>query len=126
MNLTLECAVENAAELSQKDFREKYFIPQKPVLLKGLAKLQPAGDKWSIDWFKHEMGDLEIAVFDNSEKRHIYSTTVDPDFKMPFKKFLDTISKDEPSTIRMFRYNLFKQRPELRKDFACPSFINKG
>ncbi len=126
MDLSLKCAVEDAAELTQKDFLRKYFIPQKPVLLKGLAKLQPAGEKWTIDWFKETMGDLDIAVFDNSEKRHVYSTTVDPDFKMPFRKFLDIISKDEPSTVRMFRYDLFKQNPALRKDFACPSFINKG
>jgi ribosomal protein L16 Arg81 hydroxylase len=126
LDLSQKCAVENAAELSQEDFMKKYFLPQKPVLLKGLAKLQPAGEKWTIDWFKETMGDLEIAVFDNNEKKHVYSTTVAPDFKMPFREFLDIISSDKPSSIRMFRYNLYKQRPELRKDFSCPSFINKG
>jgi len=126
LNLPLQCAVENAAELSQEDFMKKYFIPQKPVLLKGLAKLQPAGTKWTIDWFKETMGDLQIAVFDNNESRHVYSTTVDPDFKMPFKNFLDIIDNPEPSTVRMFRYDLYKQNPALKKDFSCPSFINKG
>mgnify|MGYP001148324778 FL=1 len=126
LNLPLQCAVENAAELSQEDFMKKYFIPQKPVLLKGLAKLQPAGSKWTINWFKETMGDLQIAVFDNNESRHVYSTTVDPDFKMPFKKFLDIIDTPEPSSVRMFRYDLYKQNPALKKDFSCPSFINKG
>lgn len=126
LDLSQPCAVENAAELSQEDFMKKYFLPQKPVLLKGLAKLQPAGEKWTIDWFKETMGDLEIAVFDNNEKRHVYSTTVAPDFKMPFREFLDIIAGDEPSSIRMFRYDLYKQNPALRKDFSCPSFINKG
>lgn len=126
LDLSLECAVENAAELSMKDFNERYLKPQKPVLLKGLANMQPAGEKWTIDWFKETMGDLQIAVFDNNEKRHVYSTTVDPDFKMPFGEFLDIITKDEPSSVRMFRYNLYKQNPELRKDFSCPKFINYG
>ena len=123
LDLSQECAVEDAATLTQEAFERKYFRPQKPVLLKGLANLQPAGKKWTIDWFKETMGDLEIAVFDNSEKRHVYSTTVDPDLKMPFREFLDIISNPEPSSIRMFRYNLFKQNPALRKDFACPSFF---
>ena len=124
LNLSLKCAVENAADLSQKDFNKKYLKPQKPVLLKGLANMQPAGKKWTIDWFKETMGDLKIAVFDNNEKRHVYSTTVDPDFKMPFGEFLDIITKDEPSSVRMFRYNLYKQNPELKKDFSCPKFID--
>ena len=50
--------------------------------------------------------------------------TVDPDFKMPFGEFLDIITKDEPSSVRMFRYNLYKQNPELKKDFSCPKFID--
>jgi len=126
IDLSQKCAVENAAELSQEDFMKKYFLPQKPVLLKGLAKLQPAGEKWTIDWFKETMGDLEIAVFDNNEKKHVYSTTVAPDFKMPFREFLDIIASNKPSSIRMFRYNLYKQNPALRKDFSCPSFISRG
>lgn len=126
LDLSLECAVEDASQLSVEDFYKKYFIPQKPVLLKGLANLQPAGEKWTIDWFKKTMGDLEIAVFDNNEKKHVYSTTVNPDFKMKFGNFLDIITKDEPSSIRMFRYNLYKQVPELKKDFSCPKFIGKN
>ena len=126
MNLDLQCPVEHAQDLSVEEFNSKYFNPQKPVLIKGLANMQPAGEKWTIDWFKASMGDIEIAVFDNREKRHIYSTTVDPDFKMPFGEFLDLIIKDEPCPIRMFRYNLYKKNPELKKDFSCPEYINKG
>jgi ribosomal protein L16 Arg81 hydroxylase len=126
LDLSLECAVENAADLTVEEFNRKYMRAQRPVLLKGLAKLQPAGDKWTIDWFKETMGDLDIAVFDNNEKRHVYSTTVDPDFKMPFREFLDIISSDKPSSVRMFRYNLYKQNPSLRKDFSCPHFIRKN
>lgn len=126
LDLSLECAVEDASQLTVEDFYKKYFRPQKPVLLKGLANLQPAGKKWTIDWFKETMGELDIAVFDNNEKKHVYSTTVNPDFKMKFADFLDIITKDEPSSIRMFRYNLYKQVPALKKDFSCPSFIRKG
>jgi ribosomal protein L16 Arg81 hydroxylase len=126
LDLSLKCAVENAADLTVEEFRRKYLIPQKPVLLKGLANLQPAGKKWTIDWFKQEMGDLQVGVFDNDKESHVYSTTVNPDFKIPFGEFLDIITKKEPSSIRMFRYDLYKQYPSLRQDFSCPKFISKG
>ena len=126
LDLSQQCAVENAKDLSYEDFHKKYFIPQKPVLIKGLANMQPAGEKWTIDWFKSTMGDLQVGVFDNNEDIHKYSTTVNPDFEIPFSDFLDIIDSEEPSTIRMFRYDLYKQVPSLRKDFSCPSYFNKG
>lgn len=126
LNLSLECAVEQASELSIEDFRRKYFLTQKPVLLKGLAKLQPAGKKWTIEWFKETMGDIEVDVFDFSKKKHAYSTTVNPDFKLSFGEYLDKIASNKPNPIRMFRYNLYKKNKALRKDFSCPEYINKG
>ncbi len=125
IDLSLEMAVEHADQLTYRDFKKKYLLTGKPVLIKGLANMQPAGKKWTIDWFKKTMGDLQIGVFDNNIKKHVYSTTVNPDMKMDFGDFLDLITKDEPSSIRMFRYNLYKQNPNLRKDFSCPSFIKK-
>ncbi|MGB0805060.1 MAG: cupin-like domain-containing protein [Salibacteraceae bacterium] len=126
LNLSEKCAVENASELTVEDFKKKYLIPQKPVLIKGLAKQQPAGEKWTIDWFKQEMGDLNVGVFDDNIEAHTYSTTVNPDFKIPFREFLDLITKDEPTSIRMFRYDLYKHFPMLKKDFSCPKYINRG
>lgn len=126
LNLPLQCAVEDAATLSLADFNRKYFIPQKPVLLKGLANMHPAGQKWTTDWFKQTMGHLDIKVFDNNRKQHVYSTTVQPDFSMKFEEFLDIIASNEPSTVRMFRYDLYKQNPALKKDFSCPHIFNQG
>ena len=126
LNLSLECAVENAAELTVEDFKQKYFLAQKPVLIKGLAKLQPAGKKWTIEWFKETMGDIEVDVFDFNIKKYAYSTIANTDFKLPFREFLDNISSDEVSSIRMFRYDLYKKNRSLRKDFSCPEYINRG
>jgi ribosomal protein L16 Arg81 hydroxylase len=126
LDLSLECAVENAADLSVEEFNRKYLIPQKPVLLKGLANLQPTGEKWTIDWFKQEMGDLKVGVFDDTKISHTYSTTVNPDLKVPFSKFLDILASNKPSNLRMFRWDLYKQNPALKKDFSCPKYFNKG
>ena len=97
IDLSLEIAVEHADQLTYKDFKKKYLFAGKPVLIKGLANMQPAGKKWTIEWFKETMGDLKIGVFDNNIKKHLYSTTVNPDMKMEFGDFLDLITKDEPA-----------------------------
>ena len=42
-----------------------------------------------------------------------------------FGEYLDIIAKDEHTDLRMFLVNLYKLRPELKKDFDCPK-IMKG
>ncbi|MDP5169008.1 MAG: cupin-like domain-containing protein [Bacteroidia bacterium] len=120
MDLSLKIdVVEN---ISRKDFMEKYHKPQRPVIIKGLLDQQPAGKKWSLEWFKQYMGDDTIELYDNTVERHKWSTTTVPDIKMPFREYLDIISRDEPTDLRMFLANLYKLRPGLREDFSCPPF----
>ena len=54
--------------ISQKDFKEKYFYPQKPLVIKGLADKHPAGKKWTIDYIKKVCGDVTVDVYDNNNK----------------------------------------------------------
>jgi hypothetical protein len=69
-------------------------------------------------------GDVEVDVFDNNNRNDASAFTT-PDLKMKFSKYIDSIIKDEPSSYRMFLFNMFKSRPGLRKDFPCPE-IFKG
>lgn len=108
--------------ISDKDFRQKYFIPQKPVVVKGLIHEVPAGEKWDIDYIKKVCGDVMVDVFDNSNPNSASAFTT-PDLKMRFEEYVTSIVKDEPSTLRMFLFNMFKARPELRKDFPCPRLM---
>jgi ribosomal protein L16 Arg81 hydroxylase len=108
-------------EISSKDFREKYLKPQKPVIIKGLAN--SAAEKWTIDYLKDFCGEVVVDVFDNSNKKNSAFTT--PDLKMKFRDYIDTVVKDEPTSLRMFLFNIFKRKPELRADFPCPQ-IFKG
>lgn len=124
LDLSLKIDVVDAS-ISRKEFDRKYHKAQKPVLIKGLVNQQPAGKKWTIEWFKEFMGDEMIEVYDNKNKRHERSTTTGGDFEMPFGEYLDIIAKDEHTDLRMFLVNLYKLRPELKKDFSCPT-IAKG
>ncbi|MDP1800043.1 MAG: cupin-like domain-containing protein [Bacteroidota bacterium] len=117
--------INSVSTISIKDFTEKYLKPQKPLLIKGLANHYPAGKKWTIDYLKDVCGDVKVELFDNNNKDTSSTAFTAPDLKMKFSKYVDLISKDEPSNLRMFLFNMFKCKPKLRKDFPCP-YMFKG
>ncbi len=122
LDLSLKIDIVSAGELSVNDFNRNYFIPQKPVLIKGLAFQHPAGKKWSIDFFRNIAGDEVVEVVDGHNPA---TTTTTGNRKIMLRQFLDIIEKDEYTPLRMFVFNLFKLRKDLRKDFLCPR-IFKG
>lgn len=107
-------------DLTPEAFRKNYFLPQKPLLIKGLANMQPAGKKWNIDFFRTYCGDEMVDVFDNRNKLHEKTTTTKGDTQILLRDFLNIIEKDEYTPLRMFVFDLYKLKPELKKDFSCP------
>lgn len=114
--------IDVVSSISKAEFFEKYFRPQKPVVIKGLVDDYPAGKKWTIDFIKEVCGDVVVDIFDNSNKNSASAFTT-PDLKMRFADYVDTIVENKPTTLRMFLFNMFKERPQLRKDFPCPAFF---
>ncbi len=108
-----------------ENFKENYFLTQKPVVLKGLANEKVAGQSWNIKYFMEKAGDLEIGVFDNSNLKSSKSAFTRPDFKMNFGEYLSIIEKDEKTDLRIFGMSMSKKLPEFKKDFPCPK-IFKG
>lgn len=117
-------AIQTIDHISPEDFKKQYLIPQKPVVIKGLADTFPAGKKWTIDYIRDLCGSVMVDVFDNSNSNK-GSAFTHPDLKMPFREYVNTIIDNKPTTLRMFLFNMFKCKPELRKDFPCPD-IFKG
>lgn len=117
--------IDTVNEISDKDFKEHYMRPQKPLVIKKLANKYPAGWKWSVSYMKSVCGDVNVDVFDNNCTGHTGSAFTTPDLQMKFSDYIDTLLKDKPSSLRMFLFNMFRHKPELRKDFPCPS-IFKG
>jgi hypothetical protein len=64
-------------------------------------------------------GDVVIDLYDNNNKNS-ESAYTHPDLQMKFADYVDTIIQNKPSSLRMFLFNMFKKRPELRRDFPCP------
>jgi hypothetical protein len=113
---------EVTSSITTKEFESKYLGPQKPVVIRGLAHTQPAGKKWTVDYIRKVCGDVQVDVYDNNNKNSASAYT-NPDLKMRFSEFLDVILRDEPTSLRMFLFNMFKKKPELREDFSCPPLV---
>lgn len=111
-------------QISPQDFEKKYLNPQIPLVIKGLADKFPAGKKWTIEYIKEVCGDVLVDVYDNNNKNS-ESAYTSADLKMKFADYVDTIVENKPTTLRMFLFNMFKSKPELRNDFPCP-YIFKG
>jgi len=116
--------INKISDINNKNFKENFFIPQKPVVIKGLTRLCPANEKWTMEYIKQKCGDVIVDVFDNS-KVNKASAFTKPDTKMKFIDYVNILLENKPSPLRIFLFNMFKKRPSLRKDFPCPE-IFKG
>ncbi|NJK98625.1 MAG: cupin-like domain-containing protein [Bacteroidales bacterium] len=123
MDLNLKIDQIPADRLTTPLFRTHYLLKSKPLIIKGYAQLFPAGKKWTFEYLKNKMGDYQIGLFDNRLKNN--TAYVKPDLYMPFSEYLKLIQKDEESPLRIFLFNMFKEFPELQKDFPTP-VIMKG
>ena len=124
MDLSLKIDVVD--DISVDDFNKNYLIPQKPLLIKGgVIKKTAANNKWTEDFFKKEMGDLEVDIYDNAKIKAKTTALTGGDLKMKFGDFMDIIKENKPTSLRMFLFNGFKHKPELQKDFPKPE-IFKG
>ena len=121
MDLSLKIDV--VKNIAKEEFKKIYLIPQKPVVLKGIADNTSAGKKWCINYFKETMGNTIVDVFDNNNSKNAASAYTKPDLKMKFGEFLDRIAKKENNNLRMFLFNLFKLNPQLKKEFPCPNLM---
>lgn len=110
--------VDTLQEISKTDFQNKYFKPQKPLLIKGFAKQWTAYDKWNLDYIRERAGDQIVPIYDNRPADASKSSDA-PVMKMKMKDYIDAI-KSKPSDLRIFFYIITDRLPELLKDFTYP------
>jgi len=115
--------IDTVTNISDKDFKKNYFTTQRPVIIRGLTNSYSAGKKWTMDYIKDVCGDVIVDLYDNSKKNN-FSAFTSPDFKMKFSDYIHILLENKPTPLRIFLFNMFKERPELRKDFPCPTIFN--
>jgi len=113
--------VVDGSTITREEFYKGFYNPQKPVVLRGLWKQYPAYTKWTMDFFRKTMGNIEVGLFGN-RKEDISKTLQEPNAKMRFDEYLDLIER-EPTDLRLFLFPVFKYKPELLKDFGYPDIV---
>jgi hypothetical protein len=121
MNLTMQIDKVNARELSREEFRKHYLANSRPLIIKGFAGLFPAGRLWTFEYLSRIMGNHKIGIIDSSKSRNTAYTG--HDLVMTFSEFSEIIQRDEYTPYRIFLFNMFREFPELRKEFPTPDII---
>ncbi len=110
--------VDTVQDISKEDFLKKYFIPQRPVLIKGYARKWKDFDKWNLDYIYSQVGEQEVGLYDNKPADPNKATN-EPVTHMRFKDYI-TLIKKQPSDYRIFFYIITDHLPELLKNFSYP------
>lgn len=116
--------VDTFDQISPSDFRNNYYLPGKPVVIKQLAHQWPAYHKWNWDYFKKMVGDKRVGLY-NNVKSDAYTPINTADDYKTFGEYIDMIRKG-PAGWRIFLFNIFDHAPELVKDFTWPEQYMKG
>ena len=117
MNLA---AIPREKHISKEDFIEKYFKPQKPVVISNAIENWPAFQKWDLAYMKEIAGDIEVPLYDNRPVQHKDGFN-EPHATMKMADYIDLL-KREPTKYRIFLWNILKEVPVLQKDYDYPDF----
>ncbi|CAI8855380.1 cupin-like domain-containing protein [Chryseobacterium sp. IT-36CA2] len=111
-------------DISKEEFYEKYLKPRRPVVIRNMAKNWPAYQKWTMEYMKEVVGDVEVPLYDSSK--------ADPSApinaaaaKMKFGDYIDLIQK-EPTDLRIFLFDPIKYAPKLLEDYISPKKLMGG
>ena len=116
--------IDTVDDISPEDFKIKYFIPKKPVVIRNLAKQWPAYTKWNWDYLKQAVGDKQVGIY-NNVKSDAYTPVNKADDYTSFGEYIDMI-KSGPAAWRIFLFNIFNHAPQLAQDFTWPQHLMKG
>ncbi|MGZ5187967.1 MAG: cupin-like domain-containing protein [Kaistella sp.] len=111
-------------DISQEDFRKKYLRPRKPVVIRNMAKNWPAYQKWTMEYMKETVGDVEVPLYDSSKADPSAPINASA-AKMKFGDYIDLIQK-EPTDLRIFLFDPIKSAPKLLEDYLAPKELMGG
>jgi hypothetical protein len=123
LDIQTQIPVVDGSTITRDGFQKQFYAPQKPVVLRGLWKQYPAYTKWTMDFFRQTMGDIEVGLFGN-RKEDLSKTLQEPNVTMRFDEYLNLIER-EPTDLRLFLFPMFKRRPELLQDFGYPDIASR-
>ena len=122
--MELSHEIDKVEYITTKDFNTNYLLQNKPLIIKNVSPGASAFNKWNINYFKKNAGNLMIDVHDNRIKNSATTSITKADKKILFSDYLDIIEANKESDYRIFLFNLFKIKPGFRNDFPCPDIFS--
>eukprot|EP01035_Chromulina_nebulosa_P007696 gene7696-10395_t len=110
--------------ITPEEFRRRYYLPMKPVIIKDIAKQWPAYNKWDWEYFRSLVGDKKVGLYNNIKSDAYTPVNTADDYKT-FGEYIDMVSQG-PAAWRIFLFNIFDHAPDLVKDFTWPEELMKG
>ena len=110
--------IERVKSISEKDFIEKYFKKQIPVVIENLTEDWPAYKKWRLNYIKEIAGEKLVPLYDDRPVSHKDGFN-EAHATMKMADYIDLLNK-EPTNYRIFLYNIMKEVPSLKSDFKWP------
>ena len=117
-------AVDKVDSICPEEFRDRYYNPMRPLVIKGLSKQWQAYEKWGWDYFRSIVGEVKVGVY-NNVKSDAYTPINTADDYMTFGNYIDMVRKG-PAEWRIFLFNIFEHAPQLIQDFEWPEHLMKG
>ncbi len=114
--------LESITEINQDLFLQNYLSNSRPVVIKNYTTSWPAYTKWNYEYFKKKAGNITVPLYDSSKVTPDKKVN-EPATHMKFADYLDLIAK-QPSDLRIFLFNIFKEIPSLVKDYKMPTFLD--
>ena len=121
MPLKLIKGIDRVKGITREVFQERYMKPQRPVIIRHFyGKDSPIYAKWGFDFFKKELGHIEVGVYDvEGEVRKDDRSYKGTNNKIKFGDYLDLVQRG-PTSKRLFLFNVFKHKKDLFDDFEFP------
>src|SRR3569833_892853 len=116
--------VDTVESISPADFKKNYLDKRRPLIIKGLTIFWSVCVFWSVVYLKQVVGKKVVPLYDNSKadpSKPINSSAAE----MPFDEYIDLI-KSQPTELRIFFFNIFKQAPQLLDDIVLPKDLMGG
>jgi len=110
--------VDRVHTISKKEFFEKYYKPQRPVLIENLIEDWPAYSKWTIEYFQEHAGDQIVPLY-NSEPTKGKQNSAAPVQEMKLFDYLELL-KSQPTDLRIFFFNILDNIPKFLEDIRYP------
>lgn len=116
--------IPTAKTITPEDFKRAFYEPNRPVVIKDLAKQWPAYRNWNWEYLIRAVGDVEVGLY-NNVKSDAYTPINTADAYMAFGEYLRLVQQG-PVELRVFLFNVFDHAPHLIRDFTWPDHLMKG